>query len=511
MTTSTPTLSLQKKIENFLFAEEVPYGLALLRITMPLIMLQGWMARWPYCEEIFSSNGVNVSLAENFFHTNYLQPLPPFWAACLMSVLILTLVTSALGWFTRFSLVTSLLLHVYFACNDMASTTTKFTVVSTHVMLLLSLSGCGKIWSIDSWLAGRRDPGRAPLSERPTWATAPRWPQVLLVLMIGASYLGAAITKLHMPDFVTGDAIVSWIMSNPNYRHPFAEHLSQYPGLLTISAQATVLWEILFLFMCWRGVPRQIMFGLGIFFHTMAVFTLGEATFLMVMSSCYLGCLQENEALAIGSYCQRIRSWIFPLHPRDESLVPSVAAASRAVLRLTSPRFQLGTLTALLLVAGLGGGWMNQRLDLYGTHRPEGPYELTAMSTDEAARLFAPAPAIRESDKYLGVKLGTLRINGRLANHCDSFHYKDLLICEAGLNPPHEDMWIEFHVMTADRQAIHRDGIVAPRESRFAQFSYTLTDTLEPGEYILVVRSRNQEICHRSFTLEMDGKAPVAN
>lgn len=503
MNTSTGTTSVSQRISSFLFGEDVPYGFALMRILLPLVLLETVLSRWRFCEELFSTNGVNVSLCENFGSYNYFQPLPPFWAACVMSILVLSLLTMMLGWFTRLSVITSLILHTYFVCNDMAATTTKFTVIETHLLLLLSMSGCGRIWSIDSWLAGRRDPGRAPLSERPAWATSPRWPQVLLFVMIGASYLGAAITKLHMPDFITGDAISYWIMSNPNYRHPIGERMTQYPGLLVISGHFTVLWEILFSFLGWRGAGRKYMFALGLFFHFMAALTLGEITFLWVMSTCYLGCIKEDEAQSLGGWLSRWLRIRLPLRPSQSAVINR--------LPILSPRLHGALLTCLVLTFGLGGGWLNQRLDLYGIHRPEGLYELQPIEPEEVARLFTPAPPLRESDKYMGVKLGTLKVGGRLSNHCDQFRYNDVLVCEASLNPPHEDMWIECHFLNEEQKTVHRDGVVVPREARWAQFTYTLTDVLAAGEYTLVIRSRGQEICRRPFTLAMGAKAPVAN
>jgi hypothetical protein len=512
MSTSNTTPTVSQRIQNYLFAEEIPYGFALMRILMPLVLLEGVLARWRFSEELFSTNGVPISLLENFGSYNYLQPLPPFLTACLMSILVLTLVMSLVGWFTRFSLVTSLILHTYFACNDTATSMTKFTVIQTHILLLLSLSGCGKIWSVDSWIAGRRNPDRAPLSERPAWATAPVWPQFLLLSMIGASYLGAALTKLHMPDFITGDAISYWIMSNPNFRHSIGEWMTQYPGFLVISGHGTVLWEILFLFLAWKGLPRMVMFAMGLFFHFMAALTLGEVTFLMVISVCYTGCLREAEAIYLGSLLRKIGGTVFGWLPVPQ-LLPRV---SRLLLidRLASPspRFQIALLTMLLVTVGVGGAWVNHRLDLYGVRRPEGPYELKPMDEREVARLFAGTRPIRETDKYLGVRLGSLKVGGRLSNRCDHFGFDDVLICEASLNPPHEDMWMEFRLLDSDQKIVHRDGVIVSRESRWAQFTYKLTEVLEPGEYNLVVRSRNQEICRRPFTLgTANGKAVAAN
>lgn len=511
MNTAPKQPTFSDKLQQFLFAEEIPYGMAMLRILLPLVLLQGVLDRWRFCEELFSTNGVTVSLWENFGWYNWLQPMPPFWTACFYSILVVTLITASIGWQTRFSLIAAVTLHTYFACNDVATSMTKFTVIATHAMLLLSLSGCGRIWSVDSWLAGCRQPDRAPLSEHPDWAKVPVWPQRLLLFMVGITYLGAAITKLHMPEFITGDAIAYWIMSNPNFRHAIGEWMTQYPGFLVISGHFTVLWEILFLFLCWQGFQRKWMFGLGIFFHFMAALTLGEITFLMIMSSCYLGCLTASEYESLGAMLGRLRHAFARRVPRINWTTPF--GSSRLFNRIGrfSPRVQAAAFCGLLLTVGLGGAWANQRLDLYGTKRPEGPYALQEIDQAEVQRLFAPPTRIRETDKFLGIKVGSIVVGGRLSNRCDDFRFGDVIICEASLNPPHEDMWVECHLLGSDRKLINRDGVLVAREHKWAQFQYKLTEALEPGEYTLVVRSRGQEICRRPFRLGLETAAPVAD
>ena len=506
----TESLTIKQKIQQFFFAEEIPYGFALLRITLPIVLLQGVLARWRFCEELYSTTGVTVSLMENFHYANLFPPLPPFPTACLMSMLVALLVTACIGWHTRLSLIGSMLIHTYFAINDMATSMTKFTVMETHLLLLLAVSECGRIWSVDSWLAGRRNPDRLPVAERPAWALAPVWPARLLTLMIGATYLGAAITKLHMPDFITGEAISYWIMSNPNFRHYIGEWMTQYPGLLTMSGQFTVLWEVLFVFTAWHGIPRRIMFSLGVFFHFMAAITLGEVIFFFVMGVSYCGCLSESEACFAGSMLRRTWSRLLSWLPGGTVLSRLPRVTLPACLVKTSPRLQFAAFSGLMLVVGLSGAWANQRLDLYGVHRPEGRHTVPEISQEEVARLFVEGEPIREQDKYLGVKVGSMLISGRLSNQRDRFRYGEVIICEASLNPPHEDMWIECHLMDANKKIINRDGNIAGREVRYTQFKYTVTEALEPGQYTLVLRSRGQLICHRDFLLEGDANAPIS-
>src|SRR5436190_21855581 len=114
MNTANTTPSLSEQIKQFFFAEEVPYGFALMRMMLPAILLRDVLARWRFCEELYSTNGVTVALMENYGYYNYLPPLSPFWAACLLSIQIVALITTIVGWHTRSSLVVALILHTYF-------------------------------------------------------------------------------------------------------------------------------------------------------------------------------------------------------------------------------------------------------------------------------------------------------------------------------------------------------------------------------------------------------------
>jgi hypothetical protein len=498
----------QQQVKEFFFAEEVPFGFALMRIALTLVLLQGVLARWPYCIELYSTAGTPCSLIENYEYTNFLPPLSPFWTGCCISMLVVFLISACVGFCTRVSLIGVLVLHTFFAVNDLTSSITKFTVIATHVLLLLAVSECGRVWSVDSWLASRRDSMRIWDSERPAWALAPVWPQRLLMFLIGAIYLGAAITKLHMPEFLTGQAMAYWIMSNPNYRHFIGEWLSQSPSFLSASAHFTVFWELLFLFTAWRGIPRAIMFGLGLFFHSMSAFTLGEVIFLMVMSSTYLGCLSEQETL----FFKRLLSWMIAPFTRRISLAKfDLAAWLPARLTQATPKIQLTRFLCALSAFGLLAGWSIASGDHFGLKRPEGMFSLKELPQEEVAQLFKRFEPIREVDKFLAVDVGSVVVANRLADRKTQFRYEDILICETSLNPPHDDMYIECNLVGNDQKVINRVGNIVPRESSFAHFRYRLTDALEPGSYFLVIKSRNQEICRREFSVGKGLAGPVAN
>lgn len=494
---------VKTRLEQYFFSEEVPYGFALMRMTLPIVLFEEVMLRWRYAVDLYSTEGMPVTLWNNFGHANLFPPMPPFWAACFLSIHACLLLTSMLGFYTNFSLAGACLLHTYFAITDAPTSMTKFSVIAAHALFLMSLSGCGKIWSLDYWFAACRGEREGRLLDRPAWALTPVWPHRLLLILIGMVYLGAAITKLHMPTFLNGEALIYWMISNPNFRHFIGDWLSQNPGLLILSVHFTVLWETMFLFLCWSRFPRAVLLVMGLGFHFMAALTLGEVIFLGIMTSLYMGVLDEYE---IGL----LRRWLSPIYRVLRNWVPRRDRSSE-VTKISdkisdgwswiTPRMKLATMAVLLLTIGLGGGWWNLSLDLYGQQRPEGRYELPEIEPAEVQRLFAPMQAIREVDKFLAVDIGSLIVSNRLANRKEKFDYGDTLICELSLNPPHEDMWVECQMLGPDQKLFDREGKIIPREMMYAQFNYKLSEALEPGEYTLMIRSRGQEICRRTFTV----------
>src|SRR5207248_2160846 len=128
---------------------------------------------------------------------------------------------------------------------------TKYTVIATHMLLLLGLSNCGAIWSVDCWLRDRtrRTPRLFPAADEYRSAV---WPRRLMQILLGIIYFGAAITKLHTPAFFSGDQLMYWMMTYLNNPHPLGDYLTQYQLLIVICAYVTVVWEITFLFTVWR-------------------------------------------------------------------------------------------------------------------------------------------------------------------------------------------------------------------------------------------------------------------
>lgn len=480
---------------GFFFGEEMPYGMAAVRILLPLVLLLVIIPRWPHAREWFSSDGAAAPLWKNYANAMQL-PIPSGTVAVgLTSLLAFTLVTSSLGWCTRLSLIVSTVLFTYLNLLDSIGSLTKYSVIATHGLFCLSLSSCGAVWSIDELLRRRDLKAAAIPDESPR--RFPAWPRRLLQIMIGMVYLGAAFTKMHTPAFFSSDQMRQWMITNVNHSNPIGEYLSFYPAALVVSAYVTILWEILFVFLAWRGWGRVFMITAGVGFHLGTTFLLGLYIFPLVCCSLYLAFLNEEDIVRFSSLIQRLRD-------RGSRVAERFAALPDCIARLV-PDIRCRTATVvfgfLVLAVVAGGIETEYRLDPFGVRRAEGAHQLTELDGDEVRLMLRQSERIRESDKYLSFDVGTQMLGDVIANQRSSFHIGETLFAQCTLNPPHEDMYIECNLHDADDRLIDRVGQIVDRSALRCSWQFFIFDALPPGKYFLVFKSRGREMSRRTINV----------
>lgn len=489
--------SLGRRIEHFFFDEEVPFAMAMVRITLPLALLSMILARWSSVRELFSSDGATAPLGVGYGYWNLLPEFSGTIAVGLYAILIMTLFTSCIGWCTRTSLIISNVLFTYFCMLDYVSTMTKYTVIATHVLFILALSECGSMWSVDAWLAGRKRsywPGEPSLVR----SRFPVWPRRLLQLHIGAVYFGASITKMHTPSFFTGDQLQYWMQTHINIQHPLGEYLSLYPILLIAMAYVAVVWEVTFIFIGWKSMWRCFMLPIGVLFHFMTMVTLGLMLFPVICFITYLSFLDEEDVQQYSAWWrQRVRqsAWIGNINRQIKAWRERMGdpvgwkASSRAAFVFA---------TALFCVACVE---LEHWQDPYGIRRPEGPYPLPLADTAIVEKILSPTERLRDSDMFFAVDTGTILVGDQLANRRREFRQGETLIAHCHLTPPHEDMWIECQIQDSNHRIIDRLGAVATREMFRSNFTYAIGDHMAPGEYTLVIATAGRPVMKKMINV----------
>jgi hypothetical protein len=499
-------------LTEWFFAEEPPYGMALMRIVLPLVLLIDTCFRHPWAREFYSTDGAPSPLDVNFQRPGMVYIPEGTLAVALHAILIASLVTSSLGWFTRISLCLATILYTWFGLLDALSTLTKYTVIASHLLLLLTLSNCGALWSLDAW----RKRGDRPLDAEGAdgnFSQAAIWPARLVQLLVAVVYLGAAITKMHTPAFFNGDQLMYWTMTYVNNVHPLGDWLSQHPLVLSMFGYVTIVWEVAFLFVVFHPGRSQwlwykwVAIAIGAFFHFMTMFTLGLYIFPLVMFASYLAFVESAEwrwlqsrdwlsgVRRVAGWCEAVGEAVFtPLWGADR-------AQNRAALTYGM---------CLLLSAAGAVGWERGR-DPYQLEGGEGPLALEPMSEDEVSRMLGPDRAIRPSDKLLAVDLGTLQVGEHLVDSRREFRQGEKMLAQVTLTPPHEDLWLDCWLQESRETGVEGErvpgrslakvGVPVGRELLRANFFFNLDESLRPGEYFLRLRAGRDEIGLKRFTI----------
>ncbi len=306
-----------------------------------------------------------------------------------------------------------------------------------------------------------------------------------------------------------------WMLSNVNHHNPLGEALSFYPAFLVASAYITVLFEVMFVFLAWRGWWRPILLATGVIFHLMTLLTLGLYIFPAVCISIYFSFLNEHGV-------ERIKAFFARLIAKGNTIAISLSQIPTRISRLipeASPRGALGAFGVLSLLVVFGGIETEYQLDPFGMRRAEGAYELVRLDPEKTRSMLRMSEPLREQDKYLCFSMGSDMLGNVLLDQQFAFRHGDRIFAQAVLTPPHEDMYIECNLheynpeveqipdpQPEDRLGpiIDRVGQIVARDTLRASWSFDMLDSLAPGRYCLAIRSRGKVITSRTFELLPD-------
>jgi len=481
--------ALMQQVQEFFYAEETPYGLALVRMILPAVALIPMFRRFPRVRELFSSDGAPQQLTELFGHGAVLPELPAVLASALYGLMLFALVSAIFGFRTRTSLLIGTPLYVYFNMLDSVGTMTKYTVIASHVLLILTISPCGAVWSIDGLLRRWRE-GRAAAIP----PVFPVWPARLIQMLFAFVYFGAAITKVQTTAFFSGEQMRYWMFSDWNYPNPLGELVAMSPAILLASGYLTVVWEVSFPFLVWRPVGRFYSLGFGVVFHLLTIFLLGLYIFPFICIPCYLGYLMERDIVVLRGWLRRLRL------PTGFVAAPRVGLARLIAARPAAVPLSL-LWAGFAMLCTVAGAEADYRFDVYGIRTAGGPLPLKSMDPVVARTMINSQRSLREKDKFFSFNIGTRMMAGQLANAGDTFSIGETIIAQCNLNTPHEDLWVECVVEDEQRRVVDVAGQFVTRDLLFSNFPWKTCDRFIPGRYFFVLKSSGQEIARRVFTL----------
>lgn len=494
MKRNTPSQRQPSFLKEFFFKEEVPFGAAIARMLLPAAAAIPMLLRFPRVRQLYTTDGSPTQLFELFGQGEVLPVLPPWLAIPLYSILLAAMFCSVIGFRTRSSLFIAAVLYPYFNLLDAVGTITKYSVISSHMLLLLALSNCGAIWSVDAWLKKRGQTS----SESVLPPRFPVWPVRLMQLLFACIYFGAAITKIQTEAFFSGEQMRYWMLSNWNYDNPVGEALAMWSPILLVSAYLAVIWEILFAFLVWQKRTRLLMLAVGAMFHFMTWLTLGLYIFPAICVTCYFAFMMEADFLWLRGVAKRVRLApiaAFPVRLSSQLLgrLPQLVPAGVAWI-------------CLLAATGIALAELELQMDLYGRKSDPGTLALKPIDATVARTMIQKEQPVRQRDKFFSFDIGTSTIGEQLANRKTEYRFGQTMIAQCNLNPPHEDMWVECVLEDSDGRMIEQFGQFVTRDMLRATFTYQFGNWLVPGKYHIVLKNNRQEISRRRFTLT--GEAP---
>lgn len=296
---------LLQRWEEFWFAEVPPHTYALLRIAfgavgcITLIGLGDLSTFW-FLDGLVPLNVGAMSLKQYLFAHGLGDPA----GVALYALTVVAFIAMMIGLQTRLAVPTALftsLLHVSWNYLPLSGSDAALRVF----LFCLVWTDCGSVWSVDAWLAARRDgAARTPL-EKVSMA-----PLRLIRFQIALIYLNAGLWKIFSPLWRSGSAVHYVVQSNVYRRLPDGMP-PQFDQFVTLLTYGTLAWELTFAFMLLFAPTRRIALILGVLIHLGMMATIEVGPFHLMMLASYIAFLQPETVstlpVRLGSMIRRRR------------------------------------------------------------------------------------------------------------------------------------------------------------------------------------------------------------
>lgn len=188
-------------LDRFFFRACPPHALALLRIGFGAFLLFYWGLKLPHVSMIFSREGLILPFYDSdppaFMTTLFAAPSPTV-AWILFVTFLLSLLLFTLGAWARMAAALAALFTLYYWVLSVHLFGTSFDRLYLFFLLVFSVSGAHKTFSLHMWW--RRGSFFA-------WEPISILPQRILALQVTATYLGVGWQKSYLPAWQHGEVL----------------------------------------------------------------------------------------------------------------------------------------------------------------------------------------------------------------------------------------------------------------------------------------------------------------
>jgi hypothetical protein len=156
-------------------------------------------------------------------------------------------------------------------------------------LFCLVWTDCGSVWSIDAWLAARRNVDGPPTASETTSIA----PLRLIRFQIALIYVSAGIWKIFNPYWRDGSAVHYVVQSNVYRRLAHGMPLA-FDHVVSVLTYGTLAWELSFGLLLLFAPTRRIAILAGILLHLGMLLTIEIGPFHYVMLASYLAFLNPD-------------------------------------------------------------------------------------------------------------------------------------------------------------------------------------------------------------------------
>ncbi len=527
-------------MRQFFFAEESPRRLALVRICLGIVLFYDAAAHWPYAVELYSTygpplpvfirheplpagNGSPMTTIPKFSGpdssamvtlgqaveprqeakpparqtvTTFHPPIPgPTLAVLLATLQLFVLAAVTVGWHTRTSLWLTFTLTLYLGLLDGSTTFAKYSVLALHFLLLLTLSPCHRIWSLDSLRFPSTAEGMAGAA----------WTRRLMQLQVCHIYLGSALTKLQNPTFVSGDLLQFSLLDHDWGGRWLGMWLATQPHVVVLASLLVLLIELLFPFLVWVPALRIPMLFAAAMLHLGVWLTLNVGIFSPLMYSCLIVFLTDKDLDWLAPFARRMTRGLasdlrLVFRPRTTSLSDITAAGPGGALTRSHSSWKriISYVLTAAAVIGLGMAWqvLEDPYGAFGRREMPGLKLLSRADVDQMLTQRLPPYG-----HYLHhVRLGS-RVSGHQAfGNTYQFRHGQRVYVVVQFNQ-HPKLKLEGLLIDPNGNEVARYTHTVEPNFGYAIDGFELTTPLTPGSYTIILQADGFQVGLRNFEL----------